>query len=264
MRCFMNKITDNLADQTLVSVCMATYNGGKYIREQVDSILNQEFKENQNVELELVVSDDGSTDDTLQILEAYHDPRIKIFNHQNKKKYKYFNANRLASDNFGNALLNAHGDYLFFSDQDDVWMPSKLDKSLTILREYGGGIGAAFYVGDENLHHIGEVIYNHHAPFFSLKDQIGIYGFSMGFCKQELKYILPLPSFVAGHDKYIQYSLKWRNKLHFIDEPCAIHRWTGTHNVSSFTHNNSQPPFFVKCLFRLNTYLSVIWRSIVR
>ena len=50
----MNKITDNLADQTLVSVCMATYNGGKYIREQVDSILNQEFKENPNVELELV------------------------------------------------------------------------------------------------------------------------------------------------------------------------------------------------------------------
>ena len=44
---------------------MATYNGGKYIREQVDSILNQEFKENPNVELELVVSDDGSTDDTI-------------------------------------------------------------------------------------------------------------------------------------------------------------------------------------------------------
>mgnify|MGYP003564385818 FL=1 len=60
----------------LVSVCMATYNGGKYIREQVDSILNQEFKENPNVELELVVSDDGSTDDTIQILEAYHDPRM--------------------------------------------------------------------------------------------------------------------------------------------------------------------------------------------
>ena len=72
----MTKITDNLADQTLDSVCMSTYNGGKYIREQVDSILNQEFKENPNVELELVVSDDGSTDDTIQILEAYHDPRM--------------------------------------------------------------------------------------------------------------------------------------------------------------------------------------------
>lgn len=55
---------------------MATYNGAKYIREQVDSILNQEFTENKNVEMELVVSDDGSTDDTLKILESYGDSRI--------------------------------------------------------------------------------------------------------------------------------------------------------------------------------------------
>ena len=53
-------------------------------------------------------------------------------------------------------------------------------------------------------------------------------------------------------------------RLHFIDEPCAIHRWTGTHNVSSFTSNNHQPPLFVKMWFRINTYASVIWRSIVR
>lgn len=57
---------------------MATYNGAKYIREQVDSILNQEFTENKDVEMELVVSDDGSTDDTLKILESYGDSRIKI------------------------------------------------------------------------------------------------------------------------------------------------------------------------------------------
>ena len=60
----------------LISICMATYNGAKYIREQVDSILNQEFTENKDVEMELVVSDDGSTDDTLKILESYGDSRI--------------------------------------------------------------------------------------------------------------------------------------------------------------------------------------------
>ena len=54
----------------LISICMATYNGAKYLREQVDSILNQEFTENKDVEMELVVSDDGSTDDTLKILES--------------------------------------------------------------------------------------------------------------------------------------------------------------------------------------------------
>lgn len=123
----------------LVSICMATYNGAKYIREQVDSILNQEFAENHDVELELVVSDDGSTDDTIKILESYHDSRIKIFHHQNHATYKYFKANRLASDNFAYAIEKATGDYIFLSDQDDVWFSVKLDRSITILRNSGGG-----------------------------------------------------------------------------------------------------------------------------
>lgn len=125
-------------NKCLVSVCMATYNGGRYIREQVDSILHQEFKENQNVELELVVSDDGSTDDTIEILESYHDVRIKIFQHHNKRKYKYLNATRACKCNFENAMSKAKGDYIFLSDQDDVWYPWKIDKQLTMLRKLGG------------------------------------------------------------------------------------------------------------------------------
>ena len=56
---------------------MATYNGERYLREQIDSILNQEFKENSDLELELVISDDNSTDNTLRIIESYHDSSIK-------------------------------------------------------------------------------------------------------------------------------------------------------------------------------------------
>lgn len=67
---------------------MATYNGGKFIREQVDSILNQQFVENKDVELELVVSDDGSTDDTIDILKSYQDQRIKVFLHSNKPQIR--------------------------------------------------------------------------------------------------------------------------------------------------------------------------------
>lgn len=122
----------------LVSICMATYNGGKYIREQVDSILNQKFKENQDVEMELVVSDDGSTDETIQILESYRDDRIRIFKHQNKKKYKYLNATRACKCNFENAMSQANGDYIFLSDQDDVWYPWKVDRQLSVLRNVGG------------------------------------------------------------------------------------------------------------------------------
>lgn len=122
----------------LVSVCMATYNGGKYIRQQVDSILSQEFKENQGVELELVVSDDGSTDDTIQILQSYGDDRIKIYHHREHRKHKYMNATRQCKCNFENAMRNANGEYIFLSDQDDMWYPCKVDKQLTVLRKRGG------------------------------------------------------------------------------------------------------------------------------
>lgn len=122
----------------LISVCMATYNGGKYIREQVDSILNQNFEENKDVEIELVVSDDGSTDNTLEILSSYSDERIKVFKHTNKKQYKYLNATRKCKCNFENALTKAKGDYIFLTDQDDVWYSRKIDRQLSMLRRRGG------------------------------------------------------------------------------------------------------------------------------
>lgn len=117
---------------------MATYNGGKYIREQVDSILNQNFEENKDVEIELIVSDDGSTDNTLEILSSYEDERIKVFRHANRRHYKYLNATRKCKCNFENAIRNAGGDYIFLTDQDDVWYPWKIDRQLSMLRRRGG------------------------------------------------------------------------------------------------------------------------------
>lgn len=242
----------------LVSICMATYNGGKYIREQVDSILNQKFVENKDVEMELIVSDDGSTDDTIKILESYNDSRIKIFAHEKKKKYKYLNANRACKCNFENAMSKAQRDYIFLSDQDDVWYPWKVDKQFSMLR-LGGVNAAAFDMGDGSLNRFNTNIYSHDIPFFTLKNRHCLYGFSMAFEKKELAYYLPIPSMVSGHDIYIHFSAIWRKKLHFIDEPCAIHRYTGQHNVSSFGKNNVLPPIPVKIYFRLVTYFSVIW-----
>lgn len=64
---------------------MATYNRAKYLQEQIDSILNQDLSAYPNAELEIIVSDDMSTDNTIKILEDYHDERIKIFLHTNKR-----------------------------------------------------------------------------------------------------------------------------------------------------------------------------------
>ena len=104
------------------SICMATYNGAKYIKEQLDSIIPQLRDDD-----ELIVSDDASKDDTLKIVESYNDPRIKIFH----------NENHGVAHNFENAMRQASGDIIYFADQDDVWLPGKLDKMEKFLKDGG-------------------------------------------------------------------------------------------------------------------------------
>ena len=104
-----------------VTVLMSTYNGGKYLREQIESILNQK-----EVLISLYVRDDGSTDDTVNILNEY----------QEKGKLEYFiGENRGAAYSFWDLLLHAQEDsYYAFSDQDDFWMEKKLISAIENIR----------------------------------------------------------------------------------------------------------------------------------
>ena len=96
-----------------LSVCMATCNGSRFIREQMDSILSQLGPDD-----ELVVSDDASTDDTLAIVNSYHDQRIQILTGTEFKS---------PIRNFEHALRHTRGQILVLSDQDDIWLPGRLD-----------------------------------------------------------------------------------------------------------------------------------------
>ena len=107
----------------MISVCMATYNGQKYIKEQIDSILCQLGHAD-----ELVISDDHSTDLTPDIIKSYDDKRIKFFYNELKKGVTH---------NFENALLKSKGDILFLADQDDVWLPGKLEKMVDFMQQGG-------------------------------------------------------------------------------------------------------------------------------
>src|SRR5688572_3666270 len=97
----------------MVSVCMATKNGGEYLEEQINSILVQ-----LNPEDELIISDDCSTDNTIAIVQSYKDHRIKLFQNKIPKGI---------SKNFETSLQLSKGDYIFLADQDDVWLPRKHD-----------------------------------------------------------------------------------------------------------------------------------------
>ena len=108
-------------NNSMISVCMATYNGQKYIKEQIDSILCQLGPAD-----ELVISDDHSTDLTPDIIKSYDDKRIKFFYNELKKGVTH---------NFENALLKSKGDILFLADQDDVWLPNKIEVTFNLMKQ---------------------------------------------------------------------------------------------------------------------------------
>lgn len=98
-----------------VSVAMCTYNGAKYIQEQLDSILHQTRPVD-----EIIISDDGSSDDTLDILRKYEERHPCIYVSLNEKNKGY-------KQNFMDTMRQCTGDIVFLSDQDDRWHLNKVE-----------------------------------------------------------------------------------------------------------------------------------------
>lgn len=105
------------------SIVMTTYNGEKYLKEQLDSILNQTYSD-----FELIVQDDGSSDKTDEIMFDYQkkDNRIHFF--KNEKNLGY-------AKNFLNTLEKTNGEYIFFADQDDIWKENKINDFDAVLSD---------------------------------------------------------------------------------------------------------------------------------
>ena len=182
----------------MISVCIATYNGETYIREQIASILPQLSAED-----EVIVSDDASTDTTIHILVGFNDKRIKILRHEPLVTVKYPFA-RITS-NFHNALLHASGDVVFLCDQDDVWLPEKVK---TVLREMGDAsliVHNCQLVDDD-----GRVLISSYFDYIKLSAAIFdnlIHCSFLGCCiairKELLKKMLPFPTMQIHHDLWL-------------------------------------------------------------
>jgi len=121
-----------------VIVLMSVYNCEKYLREAIDSILNQTFKD-----FEFIIINDGSTDRTAQILESYHDPRIKVINNQK-------NIGLTKSLNIG--IKRTRGEYIARQDADDISLPERMEKMVGFLDENRkvGVLRSSFIIIDEN------------------------------------------------------------------------------------------------------------------
>lgn len=109
-----------------VSVVMATYNGEKYIKEQLDSICNQTYQID-----EIIICDDKSTDNTVELIENY-----TLSNGLQNLITLYKNDVNLGyADNFNRVIGLAEGEYIFFSDQDDIWVADKIQKMVDIMEK---------------------------------------------------------------------------------------------------------------------------------
>ena len=205
-----------------VSVCMATYNGAAYVREQLESILRELEPQD-----EVIVVDDASRDDTVAIVTALGDPRIRL--HAGERNVGYVRA-------FERALSAATGDVVMLADQDDVWIPGRRRMFVEALR--GGGVAAS------NL-----VLLGSDAPLPSpvlrrpwrlssrrssqrvrneLRILAGIapyFGCAMAVRRDVLPRVLPFPRFlVESHDLWLATFANAHGLLVHIDEPTIRRR----------------------------------------
>lgn len=118
----INNMQAASSPQPLISVVVATYNGARYIREQLDSILHQTYPN-----IEVVITDDRSTDETMSILEEYAVKYSNVRVYQNETNLKYVK-------NFEKGMRLATGAFIAPSDQDDVW---ELDKLQVLMDQIG-------------------------------------------------------------------------------------------------------------------------------
>lgn len=231
----------------MVSVCLATYNGDRYIKEQIDSILIQ-----LGIDDEIIISDDSSIDATLSIIESYNDKRIKIFDHQSFSSPIY---------NFENAIRHAKGDYIFLSDQDDIWLPSKIESTLYYLKDYDLVLSDCKIV-DENLNILNDSFFAQKSSrrgFFYNLIKNSYMGCCMAFKKEILDYILPFPKNIAMHDSWIGLSVELNGNPFFLNEPLILYR---RHNNNvSFTSKKSQYSLTFKIQYRLKLIFHLLCRK---
>lgn len=194
------------------SVCIATYNGEKFISPQLQSILSQ-----LDADDEVIVSDDGSTDNTLDIIRQFGDYRVKIFN----------NDSRYFKWNFVNALNHSSGDIIFLADQDDVWLDGKVRRCTELLQQYDLVIhDSRIADGELNIFCDSFFDFYHSGPGL-IKNSLNntYFGSCMAFRRQILTNAMPFPKTnEIGHDIWLGLVAEMTGKVLFLHEPYLIYR----------------------------------------
>ena len=238
----------------MISIAMTSYNGEKFISEQISSILSQTIED-----FELIICDDCSTDHTLSILKEYKekDSRIKIV--QNKKQLGFLK-------NFEQAISLCTGDYIACCDQDDIWTNNHLEYLLNNIGK-NDCIGANGIIIDKLGKKIGSTVKESlsveyepsnsdslfkHECFYNL-----IQGTACLFKKTLLSSILPFPDGIKFHDHWIALNAAMQNGCKYTSDIILLYR-THSQNVTGFRKFNLVHS--LKTAFQANKYRHHIYR----
>ena len=233
-----------------IGVLIATYNGEKFIKEQLDSIINQTTPVN-----EIIISDDGSTDGTLEIILEYIDKYdkigIKLVNNTVQHGVAY---------NFENAFRNSTADFLFFCDQDDVWIENKVEVFIEAEKKHPkcGLYFSNAELVDKNLNSLGKTVWDSFywegldKPQYQVLEgeeivsRINSGNIVTGMCaasrREVIENIFPvLPNML--HDDMIAAYCAINDSILAINEVTAYYRQHDNNVVGAFVENRKKKSF---------------------
>ena len=238
----------------MISVCIATFNGEKFIKLQLDSILSQLEKDD-----EIVIIDDASTDNTIEIINSFNDSRIKTYKN-------IINIGFVKS--FEKALLISKGQIIFFSDQDDYWLDNRVKIMSNKLIDSSSYLLVSQFVPSTiqgtMLENPTILSLENLAAKYSLRSIFTgnslFFGSTMCIDRKLLKLALPFKFFVKAHDLHLAIIAILSQKCIFINDILTIRTITGNNlsNKKRSYFKKIKSRYFYLCTF-LDFYIKKLF-----
>jgi glycosyltransferase involved in cell wall biosynthesis len=231
-----------------ITVCIATFNGEDFIIQQIESILN-----NIGPNDEIIIVDDCSTDRTVEIISDLNDERVKLFINKN-------NSGEVFS--FNRALSLARNNFIFLSDQDDVWQEGRTElmiKKLKLNKSFVLSSNFDWIDKDNNYLDIFYDGVSSRDSFKYFKNIVDIFvgktnyfGCSMLIFREALNIILPIPRFVESHDLWIALVANILKKNYHIDDKTFLKRLHKNNLTSTISNRNFMKSIWSRIIFLIS------------
>lgn len=245
---------------------MATYNGGQFLQQQLDSIITQT-----NQRWQLLIGDDGSEDNTVRIVEEY--------TARMPDKIRLIKDNRCrlgASLNFGRLLQQADTEYIMFSDQDDVWMPNKIELTLNAMKAaeqiYPDKpilVHTDLQVIDSELKTIANSLWNYQKLFPETGDNLKkimahnvVTGCTVMVNKKAKAVSIPVPEEAVMYDWWLALNVCRYGRIIYVSIPSVLYRQHSRNQLGAQRAGKINIINFLKKLCHIKKRLSTHYRML--